>query len=327
MSSFLQSKEWARFQEMSGHEVVQLKDGMHGFVHVLPMVGAYVYTPRFPEEKTSDQEIFFRDLFLQAKNKKCGWVRIEPETVAVLQAWERICSEQGNEKLRLIKSPNDMQPRENLVIDVSKPEETLLFEMKAKTRYNMRLAAKKEVRVFVTREKKYQEIFFQLIEATAKRQHILPHPKSYYQSMFTVFSEEQLLLFVAEYKGEVLAANLVLFSGDTATYLHGGTNDIHREVMAPILLQWEQIRAAKRRSCRWYDFGGVSTASLAKKQELVMSAWEGITRFKRGFSPGTAPVVFPGCYDIVVDWSRYGLYLRLRFLQKSLSVMRKFLRR
>lgn len=136
----------------------------------------------------------------------------------------------------------------------------------------------------MTREKKYQEIFFQLIEATAKRQHILPHPKSYYQSMFTVFSEEQLLLF-AEYKGEVVASTELLWH-NMATDLHGGTSDIHREVMAPILLQWEQIRAAKRRSCRWYDFGGVSTASLAKKQELVMSAWGGITRFKRGFSPG-----------------------------------------
>lgn len=220
-----------------------------------------------------------------------------------------------------------MQPRETFVMDISKSEEELLVQMKAKTRYNVRLAEKKGVRIFMTREKKYRDIFLTLIEATAKRQNILPHPKSYYEKMIDAFSEEKLTLFVAEYEGVVLAANFVLFAGDTATYLHGGTSDAHREVMAPVLLQWEQMREAKRRGCHWYDFGGVSVSAEINNHQSKIAAWEGITRFKLGFSPDTVPMTFPGCYDMVVDQKRYELYSHLRFLQKSLSMMRKFLRR
>jgi lipid II:glycine glycyltransferase (peptidoglycan interpeptide bridge formation enzyme) len=183
------------------------------------------------------------DLLTSANKTGSGWVRIEPETEEVLRIWKQsVFDREKNTGICLVKAPHDMQPREVLVVDISKAEKDLLSEMKAKTRYNIRLAEKKGVRIFSTREKKYQEAFFELIEATAKRQNILPHPKSYYEKMLSVFSEEDLSLFVAEFEGYVLAANLILFSGDTATYLHGGTSDVHREMMAPVLLQWEQMR-------------------------------------------------------------------------------------
>jgi len=328
MDNFLQSPQWARFQEMNGHEVVRTESGAYGFVHMLPIVGPYLYLPRFPGGNISDTEATLKDLILLAQQKKFGWIRVEPETEETLHVCEHVIySWRENEKIRFIKAPHDMQPREIFLVDISKSEEELLAQMKAKTRYNVRLAEKKGVRIFMTREKKYQDIFLTLIEATAKRQNILSHPKSYYEKMIAVFSDEKLMLFVAEYEGAVLAANLVLFAGDTATYLHGGTSDTHREVMAPVLLQWEQIREARHHGCLRYDFGGVSMASSIKNQKSMISAWEGITRFKIGFSPGTAPTIFPGCYDIIVDQKRYELYSRLRFLQKSLSVMKKFLRR
>ena len=328
MDNFLQSPEWARFQEMNGREVVRTESGAYGFVHTLPIVGSYLYLPRFPSGNISDPQSDLKGLVLLAQQEKFGWIRVEPETEEVLHVCEHVISLRGeNERIRLMKAPHDMQPRETFVVDISKSEEELLVQMKAKTRYNVRLAEKKGVRIFMTREKKYQDIFLTLIEATVKRQNILPHPKSYYEKMIAVFSEERLMLFVAEYEGVVLAANLVLFAGDTATYLHGGTSDTHREVMAPVLLQWEQMREAKRRGCVWYDFGGVSVSVEINNHQSKIAAWEGITRFKLGFSPDTIQRAFPGCYDIVVDWKRYGLYSHLRFLQKSLSIMKKFLRR
>jgi peptidoglycan pentaglycine glycine transferase (the first glycine) len=328
MDNVLQSEEWARFQEMSGRQVVRLGSGAYGFGHVLPVVGAYLYTPRFPDAKISHPKSHLRELYELAKKKQFAWIRIEPETEDVWQSCAREIDAWGeNEALRLIQAPHDMQPRETFVVDISKTEKELLADMKAKTRYNVRLAEKKGVRIFMTREKKYQEIFWELIEATSRRQNILPHDKTYYEQMSHVFSEEKLSFFVAEYEGEVLAVNLVVFCGDTATYLHGGTSDRHRQVMAPVLLQWEQMREAKRRGCLFYDFGGVRSTAGAEKPGAVTNDWEGITRFKLGFSPNTIPTVFPGCYDMVVHQRRYALYARLRFLQQSLSMMKKFLRR
>lgn len=98
---------------------------------------------------------------------------------------------------------------------------------------------------------------------------------------------------------------MVIFYGDTVTYLHGGSGDLHRDVMAPYLLQWEQIKAAKERGYTKYDFGGVSLNTA--------NSWQGITKFKTGFSPQTLPTMYSGTYDIVLAPFSYTVY---RVLQK-----------
>ncbi len=322
MDQFLQSAGWEHFQRKSGHEVLRLSENAFGAVHILPVVGAYIYLSRWPSKKNaSNLSEDFLKLLSWGRLHRCAWIRIEPETDDLLASCATaLASEDINMVKSLVSAPHDMQPREIFVMDIAKSEEALLSEMKAKTRYNVRLAEKKNVHIFKTREKKYQEIFFALVEATAKRQRIIPHPRVHYIRMLESFPEEDLTLFVAEYQGEIVAANLVLFEGDTATYLHGGTGDTHRAVMAPVLLQWEQIREAKRRGCHWYDFGGVKTNPV----ENGPHDWSGITRFKTGFSPDTKPIQYPGCFDIVIDRKRYELYLRLRFLQRHFSLMKRF---
>ena len=253
-----------------------------------------------------------------AKKVGAKWIRIEPETEEALNTLK-----EGN-SLSIVKSPHDMQPRETFVIDIAKSEEELLAAMKPKTRYNIRLAEKKGVRVFVTREKKYQEAFLDLITATAERKDIVPHPRSYYEKFFTELPEDMCHLFVAEYEGKALAANLVISYGGTATYLHGGTSDEHRDAMAPMLLQWEQIKFAKTCGCSRYDFGGVHLATSYKLQ-ATSSSWAGITRFKTGFSPKTVPTIFPGCYDIVLDKAAYRRYDQLRLLRRVAVSIRRFL--
>ena len=326
MGSFLQSEAWAKVEEARGHQVVQIFDDapVFGFVYTLPVVGKYLYMPRWPENGLSNMEERLAALIEKARVMGVRWVRIEPETEEIQKA----VFQQGARKgIAIVRAPHDMQPRENLIIDITHSEEELLASMKSKVRYNVRLAEKKTVRVFMTRTKKYQDIFCNLIEATAKRQNIVPHPLVHYMQICTLLPESMCQLMVAEYEGEVLAANLLIFFGNTATYLHGGTSDSHREVMAPILLQWECIREAKRRGCSRYDFGGVNTQKGASNQHLKTNSWAGITRFKTGFSPATEPTRTPGCYDIIVDARYYRVYDRLRLLQRGFSILKKFLRK
>lgn len=325
MDQFLQTESWARFQESAGRKFICTESGVYGFVHTLPLVGSYLYFPKYPWKDISNFKFQISQILTEARKRNISWIRVEPENESLLVELKEAYGKS------LVKAPHDMQPRENLVIDITASEEELMMDMKSKVRYNIRLAEKKGVRILVTRDQSYQEVFFGVIEATAKRQGILAHSRSYYEKMFTVFPEEELTLYVAEYKGKVLAANLVLFSGDTATYLHGGTSDEYREAMAPFLLQWEQIREAKRRGCQWYDFGGVKTENSQQPtkngEQKQENSWAGITRFKMGFSPATVPIVYPGCYDIILDAKKYWLYNRLRYLQIGLSVFRKFLKR
>jgi len=238
-------------------------------------------------------------LLAKAEELNVGWIRIEPETEKALADIRDSMKGKG-----VVKAPHDMQPRETFRVGLKRSEEELLAAMKSKTRYNIRIAEKRGVRVVATTEPKYRDAFIRLVTGTADRKGIVPHPKGYYEAMCETLLGENGEIFAAEKNGEIIAANLVVFYGDTATYLHGGSDDRFRADMAPFLLQWEAMRGAKRRGLSWYDFGGVSTREFADGS----GKWLGITRFKFGFSPATGATVFPGAYDIVLSSARYFLY-------------------
>lgn len=285
---FLQSVEWRKFQEATGRRTFSVvSDNFQANIieHTLPLAGKYFYIPRGPVGTDKMNEVV--EL---AKKEKVGWIRIDVNY--------------KNSNYKIVKAPHDMQPKEVLIMDISRPAEELLNAMKQKTRYNVKLAEKKEVKIFTSREAKYIEKFCELVEVTAKRDKITPHPRSYYQQMLATIPENILKLYVAEYQNKVIAANLVVFYGDTATYLHGASDNEYRNVMAPYLLQWRQIQDAKKAGCTRYDFGGVKTTGD--------NSWAGITKFKTGFAPATRPTEFPGSYDIIIRPFKYNLY---RFLQ------------
>jgi peptidoglycan pentaglycine glycine transferase (the first glycine) len=185
--------------------------------------------------------------------------------------------------------------------------------MKSKTRYNIKVAQKHGV---LTRNIKHEthnkdiEEFLRLVKVTAKRDGITPHPDDYYRKMFETIPAENLKLYVAEYNNKIIASNIVIFYGNTATYLHGASDNEFRNVMSPYLLQWQAIKDAKKAGIMKYDFGGVKKSNN--------NAWSGITKFKTGFSPNIKATEFPGSYDIVLDNLRYSSY---RFIQALKSLI------
>ncbi len=353
MGEFLQSEVWRNFQESVGRKTFHVEgDNFWANIteHMLPIIGKYFYIPRGPILKISNFE--FQTLFsgrqvsnqIQDSNEKkinrvqelidlagknnAGWIRIDPKSEEVLKVIR------GNLKYKIVKAPHDMQPKEIFVIDIAKSEEELLAQMKAKTRYNIRLAEKKGVEVKISNfqfpisnqiqnpnDKNYIEEFLRLTTVMAKRQGIVAHPAEYYRKMFETISGDILKLYVAEYRGKIIAANLVVFYGETCIYLHGASDDEFRNVMAPYLLQWQQIRDAKKAGCVKYDFGGVSMSyqSSGKHGQVGISKWIGITKFKLGFSPKTSVTMYPGSYDIIFDSVRYGLYRLMQAIKSKLK--------
>ena len=331
MDNFLQSKNWLDFQKAFGRRVFWLegKDFKAAVVeHVLPLAGGYFYVPRGPIASPEGEEFPINDRVKKglremtdlAKKESAGWIRIEPETEELLAAIKE------NIKEKIVKAPYDVQPRESFIIDIAKTKEQLLADMKPKTRYNIRLAQKHGVSVQAISNfqlpisKQYVDVFLKLTKEMARRQGIVPHPDDYYRKMMEVFPADMLKLYAAEHEGKVIAANLVLFYGDTATYLHGASSDEQRNVMAPFLLQWQAISDAKEKGCRWYDFGGIKTKDTRYKAQDT-NKWEGITIFKTGFSPNAKPVVFLGSYDIIINPRKYAIY---KGLQRAKMMVKKF---
>ncbi len=199
--------------------------------------------------------------------------------------------------LESVQSVKSIQPANTLLLDLNKSEEELLAEMHQKTRYNIRLAKKKGVKVEKMEDKsKAMDIFSKLIKETSVRDKFTPHSDDYYQKMLKALGQN-VNLWVAKYEDKILAANIVVSFGDTVTYLHGASANEHRNLMAPHLLQWEQIKWAKENNFKIYDFWGISDSD---------SRWAGFTRFKKGF--GGYEKNLPGTFDLVYNQRAYKIY-------------------
>lgn len=287
-NNLFQSLNWLAFQEEFGRETTHLGESS-GIVFGLPFGRKFIWVQKGPQS-VAKLELRIPDL-----PKGTIFLRLEPEQVAE--------SEAKKLKLRPVNKGSllsgQASPKATRVLDISGTEEEIMSQMKSKTRYNIRLAAKKGV---VVKMLDSEDILYDLLQKTAQREKgYAPHEKSYYTKMIKDLAKNDLAhIFIAEYKGEFLAAILVSFFGEVATYLHGGFNDSHRNLMAPYLCQWEAIKYAKGRGCQYYDFWGVA------ETDDPSDSWAGISRFKEGF--GGEKVVFPGGYDLIISPLWYGIF-------------------
>jgi peptidoglycan pentaglycine glycine transferase (the first glycine) len=327
-SEFLQSAQWRKFQESVGRKtfLLESEDFLASVIeHSLPIVGKYWYAPRGPIFNENIKK-GMQQLIELGRKEEAGWIRIEPKSTEMLEIIRNTMEISVN-KLQIVKAPHDMQPREIFAIDISKSEEELLAQMKPKTRYNIRLAQKHKISVQAISNfqfpisNEYVEAFLKLTKEMAARHGITAHPEEYYRKMVENLPAEMLRIYVAEYEGKIIAANLVLFFEKTVTYLHGASGNENRNVMAPFLLQWQAILDAKKLGFERYDFGGVRTISNIQNSTDNKNTWEGITTFKLGFSPSTKPVEFPGSYDIIINPAKYAMY---RGLQRAKELMVRF---
>lgn len=208
-------------------------------------------------------------------------------------------------------SPQTIQPRRTLVVDLSGSEEQILDRMKQKTRYNIRLAAKKGVVVHPSSD---LDIFHHLMMVTGERDMFGVHSRDYYRRAYELFQTRgECIMLVAEYQGEPLSALMAFGRGRRAWYFYGASGNAHRERMPTYLLQWEAMQWARSRGCISYDLWGVPDCDEsyleAHFSERSQGLW-GVYRFKRGF--GGELFRARGPWDRVYFPALYALY-RLRF--------------
>ncbi|MEK7139479.1 MAG: peptidoglycan bridge formation glycyltransferase FemA/FemB family protein [Patescibacteria group bacterium] len=273
---FLQSWEWGQFQVALGRTVHRYRDQSAAALVInqsLPLGQHYWSTPRGPVGTNAtalSQQIV-------ADGRAAGVVfwRVEPPLAP-------------NPPPLLPSHPTSYrQPHQTLVLDLTPSLDDLLATCHPKTRYNIRLAAKHGVTVRRSVDARDIDIFWQLSADTASRQQLRLHDRHYYQTMLATLGQTatntnglRVELFIAEHQGRAVAANLVAWFGETVTYLHGGSRHDHRELMAPHLLQWTQIKAAQAAGATRYDCWGYDE-----------QIWPGVSRFKAGF--GGERITYP----------------------------------
>jgi lipid II:glycine glycyltransferase (peptidoglycan interpeptide bridge formation enzyme) len=162
---------------------------------------------------------------------------------------------------RVVKAAGDMQPASTVVVDIAPPLDDVLAGMKTKTRYNIRLAAKKGIEVTEAGPAGLDH-WYTLYQETSRRDRIAIHSLAYYKGLFEaartwVGTKPTVLLLLARHEGDLLAGNIVVFWKDRAAYLYGASSGEKRNLMPTYALQWEAIRRAKEAGCTSYDLFGV----------------------------------------------------------------------
>lgn len=188
------------------------------------------------------------------------------------------------------------------VIDLKPPEEKLLQSFHSKTRYNIKVAQKHDVKI---REDNSDAAFFsyvKLTDETMKRQQFYAHSHTYHEKMWHEMRNNDIAhLFTATYQNQLLAAWIVFIWKDTLYYPYGSSSRENREVMAPTLLLWELVRFGKSVGCTEFDLWGALGENPDPKDP-----WFGFHRFKLGFSPTL--VHYVGSFDLILSPVLYKLY-------------------
>lgn len=263
----------------------------------------YVYAPHGPIIKENNKQaltLLKKAIIELAKKENAVFFHADPEKAEGIEVFK----EAG-----FVSTDKERQPRETITLNITPDEEEILKSFHSKTRYNIRLSKRKGVEVKISENIEDVDIFYELATTTKTRNAFGIHEKKYYEKQLEILTKTKKgALFIAEYKGKPIATNICVFHGNKGIYLHGASSNEFRNVMAPHLLQWEQILHAKKLGCTTYDFWGATTSKDKNHP------WFGVTRFKKGFSKNF--ITYIPTQELVTNKLWYTIYTLASKLRK-----------
>jgi lipid II:glycine glycyltransferase (peptidoglycan interpeptide bridge formation enzyme) len=197
-------------------------------------------------------------------------------------------------------SPEQIQFKNTVLIDLAGEPDELLAAMKSKWRYNIRLAVRKGVTIRTGASTDITP-FYRMYAETAARDGFLIRPEAYYRDVWSLFMEKgQADMLLAEVDGEPVAGLILFVFGTRAWYLYGASTGQHRNLMPNHLLQWEAMQRGKELGCHSYDMWGAPDVF-----DDSDGMW-GVYRFKQGF--GGQTVLGLGAFDFSARPRLYRLF-------------------
>lgn len=312
----LGSWEWGQFREKTGLKVLRF-GGFDGrkmisswqlTVHPIPKTGYTVIY--FPKGPLPDQAML-DGLKKAAEKENALFVKLEPQVGGPAQEEKK-----GFEEIRQFLLANGCREGKPLFtpytfwIDLTKSEDELLAKMRPKTRYNIRLAKRHEVKVTEDNSPKAFRTYLALLRETTQRQGFYAHTLDYHQKMWETLRPDasrdsgQALtahLLTATYKGKVLVTWVLFSFNGVLYYPYGASSSEHRNLMASNLVMWEAMRFGKNLGLKRFDLWG-----CLGPNPNPADPWYGFHHFKLGYGPEL--VEFIGTYDLVINPQLYPLY-------------------
>lgn len=318
LGSLLQTANWARLKSRFGwrsQRVWLKRDGqlvagaqilIRSAAMGLLRVG---YVPHGPLVNWQDDEqvdILLNQIDHALYNERVGLLKFEPlvwQEDIDSASWKKLCRRHD-----CLANTDSIQPPRTILIDLQPTEDKILSSMKQKTRYNIRLSAKKGVTVRQGTSDDISE-FVRMIQITGERNVFGIHEPEYYRRAYELFAPENAALLIAEYENQPLSAVMVFKCGKKAAYLYGASGNNERQRMPNYAAQWAAILWAKEKGCSTYDLWGVPDYPSDELEINFLSRQDGlwgVYRFKRGFGGELLRTVGPS--DRVYNKWVYKLY-------------------
>lgn len=280
--SFLQSWGWGQVNIDLGKKVIRFgiykNNELVGICQIIverAKRGSYLLIPAGPLlnwEDGKSVKTMFAEITSIAKNEKVWFIRTRPElkaddkNVLVLK------------KLGFVPAPMHVHGENTLVLDIDKGEEQILSGMRKNTRYCIRKSLIENYKITITADPNDTKILEKLQEETVQRHKFIGfNPRIFTSQLENFGPENKCALFIVEKNKKKLAAAIVIFYGAYAYYHHSGSSESSRNTNASYFLQWEIIKEAKKRGCKYYDFWGIAPNDNPKHR------FAGVTIFKKGF--------------------------------------------
>ncbi len=300
----LQSPTWGELKAEFGWKPRYIQQGTLGAMVLfrrLPLGFTVAYIPRGPVGE-GDWQGLWPEVDAVCQAEKTVFLRVEPDV------WEPVAADFAPTHLPGFKPSNQtIQPPNTVLVDLQGSEEDLLARMKSKTRYNIRLAERKEVLV-----QRSTDVagFFKMMQTTGERDAFGIHNQNYYQRAYDLFSaQDACTLLIASWQDQPLAGLMAFAQGDTAWYFYGASTNQERNRMPTYLLQWEAMRWARSKGCHTYDLWGIPDQPESTLEEKFTDRADGlwgVYRFKRGFGGEIRRTI--GAWDRVYRPFLYNLY-------------------
>lgn len=260
---FMQSWAWADFKQLEGYQTFR-----YGVFEQKRLVGGCIFY-FYPRSHSANllaapgAPILLADLAASAMSLILNQAaKLARELGAIALRIEPLISEKPRYLKEFVRAPADLMPSETLLIDLRPSSAEILASMKPKGRYNIKLSQRHSVSTQFTTDSQSIPVFYEIFWETVKRQEFFGEPYRFFINLCqTLFLANVAEVGFAYWQGEVLAAVLVVYWGDRATYLYGGRRAAHSQVMASYALHWAAMQRAKARGCRFYDFYGYTRNS------------------------------------------------------------------
>jgi lipid II:glycine glycyltransferase (peptidoglycan interpeptide bridge formation enzyme) len=290
--TFLQATPWAIVKRPNGWRSARIVvDGPGGPVgaqvlvrHPRPLPKGFGYAARGPIT-TGPLDAAALGAFTDAARRAAGGLgiahlRIDPELEDPDGAVAAALRELG------WRPAPEIQPQSTRIVDLTRPEEELLADLRKKTRQSLHRAQDDGCTVTTAGRDRLPD-FHRTLAGTMDRVGLPFRTVGFFRDLWDAYAPagHAMLLLAETPDGKVVSGTFLVGCGPRIVALYGGTNAEGRKRNAKYLVNWEALRRAKAAGYQLYDLWGLPN--------------EGITYFKAGW--GGREVHYVGAWDLVVD--------------------------